>query len=54
MGTTGLALAMLVDGKDAGPVEDGWNWCNAWRRPNGDAWDSNPTRPGTPSWCRSP
>lgn len=32
----------VVDGKDAGAVGDDWDWSNAWRSPNGDAWDANP------------
>ena len=31
----------VVNGRDAGDVNDDWNWSKAFRTPNGDTWGSN-------------
>ncbi|MCU0654495.1 MAG: hypothetical protein MUF64_04150 [Polyangiaceae bacterium] len=38
-------LSRVINGKDAGPVGEGWDWTNAWGSPNGDAFDIGPEDP---------
>lgn len=38
-------LSKVIGGKDSGPIGDDWDWSNAWRRPNGDAFDIGPEQP---------